>query len=89
MISVTLSYHRLIGWACHHAPCKFNALRLVMAATGIRSIRAALNMAAVVAIRHHPDIRNPYIRLLDQRKSNMSTLGAAMRTYLPQSTKNE
>lgn len=42
-------------------------------------IRAALYMAAVVAIRHNPDIRAQYQRLLARGKSKMSALGAAMR----------
>ncbi len=42
-------------------------------------IRAALYMAAVVAVRHNPDIRAQYLRLLARGKSKMSALGAAMR----------
>jgi transposase len=42
-------------------------------------VRAALYMAAVVAIRHNPDIRAQYQRLLAKGKSKMSALGAAMR----------
>jgi hypothetical protein len=36
-------------------------------------------MAAVVTIRHHPDIKAQYECLTSKGKSNMSALGAAMR----------
>lgn len=42
-------------------------------------IRAKLYMAAVVAIRHNPDIKAQYERLTRKGKSKMSALGAAMR----------
>lgn len=41
--------------------------------------RAKLYMAAVVAIRHNPDVRALYERLRARGKSKMSALGAAMR----------
>lgn len=41
--------------------------------------RAKLYMAAVVAIRHNPDVRDLYERLRARGKSKMSALGAAMR----------
>jgi transposase len=46
---------------------------------GNASIRAKLYMAAVVATRHNPDIKQQYERLLKSGKSKMSALGAAMR----------
>lgn len=46
---------------------------------GDARIRAKLYMAAVVAIRHNPDIRCQYNRLLKRGKSKMSAIGAAMR----------
>nr|WP_293618019.1 hypothetical protein [Salinisphaera sp.] len=36
-------------------------------------------MAAVVSVRHNPDIAAQYQRLLARGKSKMSALGAAMR----------
>lgn len=42
-------------------------------------LRAALYMAAVVAIRVNPDIRAQQTRLLGRGKAKMSTLGAEMR----------
>jgi transposase len=42
-------------------------------------LRAALYMAAVVAIRHNPDVRALYERLLARGKAKMSALCAAMR----------
>ena len=42
-------------------------------------LRAALYMAAVVAIKVNPDIRSQQARLLGRGKAKMSTLGAAMR----------
>jgi transposase len=42
-------------------------------------LRAALYMAAVVAIRHNPDVRALYERLLKRGKTKMSALCAAMR----------
>ena len=41
--------------------------------------RAKLYMAAVVAIRHNPDVKDLYERLLKRGKTKMSALGAAMR----------
>lgn len=42
-------------------------------------LRAALYMAAVAAIRHNPDVRALYERLLQRGKAKMSALCAAMR----------
>ena len=42
-------------------------------------LRAGLYMAAVVAIRHNPDVRALYERLLARGKAKMSALCAAMR----------
>lgn len=69
---------------------------------GDASVRRLLYMAAVVAIRHNPDVRALYQRLRARGKSKMSALGAAMRKlvhicygvlkhqrpYQPQSTLN-
>ncbi len=46
---------------------------------GDAKIRAKLYMAAVVAIQHNPDIKQQYERLLQNGKSKMAALGAAMR----------
>ena len=46
---------------------------------GDARIRGKLYMAAVVATRHNPDIRNQYKRLLRNGKSKKSALCAAMR----------
>jgi transposase len=46
---------------------------------GNPKLRAALYMAAVVAIRHNPDVRALYERLLKRGKTKMSALCAAMR----------
>ena len=46
---------------------------------GAPRIRAALYMAAVVAIRYNPHIRTLYERLLARGKAKMAALGAAMR----------
>lgn len=46
---------------------------------GDAAARAKLYMAAVVAIKHNPDIKRQYQRLLRNGKSKMSALGAAMR----------
>jgi transposase len=46
---------------------------------GDPKLRAALYMAAVVAIRHNPDVRALYQRLLQKGKAKMSALCAAMR----------
>ena len=42
-------------------------------------IRAKLYMAAMVSIRHNPDIRDQYQRLRRRGKSKMAAIGAAMR----------
>jgi transposase len=46
---------------------------------GSARVRAALYMAAVTAIRHNPDVRALYQRLLSRGKAKMSALCAAMR----------
>ncbi len=46
---------------------------------GNARVRAALYMAAVVAIRHNPDVRALYERLLQRGKAKLSALCAAMR----------
>lgn len=46
---------------------------------GNPKLRAALYMVAVVAIRHNPDVRALYERLLARGKAKMSALCAAMR----------
>lgn len=46
---------------------------------GDARVRAALYMAAVVAIRHNPDVRALYQRLIARGKAKMAALGAAMR----------
>ncbi len=46
---------------------------------GNSKIRAKLYMAAVVAIRYNPDIKDQYERLLKNGKTKMAALGAAMR----------
>jgi transposase len=46
---------------------------------GDAGLRRLLYMAAVVAIRHNPDVRALYQRLRASGKSKMSALGAAMR----------
>lgn len=46
---------------------------------GDSRIRAKLYMAAVTAIRHNPDIRVQYQRLLRSGKTKKSAIGAAMR----------
>ena len=46
---------------------------------GNARVRAALYMAAVTAIRHNPDVRALYERLLTRGKAKMSALCAAMR----------
>lgn len=47
--------------------------------TGPPKLRAVLYMAAVVAVRYNPHVKNLYDRLLARGKSKMSALGAAMR----------
>ena len=46
---------------------------------GDATIRAKLYMAAVVSIRHNPDIKQQYERLLRNGKAKMSAICAAMR----------
>ncbi|USE39397.1 IS110 family transposase [Endozoicomonas sp. SCSIO W0465] len=46
---------------------------------GPAHIRAKLYMAAVVAIKHNPDIKAQYQRLLSNGKTKMQAIGAAMR----------
>ncbi len=46
---------------------------------GPAKARAKLYMAAIVAIRHNPEIKNQYERLLVNGKTKMQALGAAMR----------
>ncbi len=46
---------------------------------GDAQVRRKLYMAAVTAIKHNPDIRRQYERLLRNGKTKMSALGAAMR----------
>lgn len=46
---------------------------------GPARMRAVLYMAAVVAVRYNPHIKDLYNRLLARGKSKMSALGAAMR----------
>lgn len=46
---------------------------------GDATVRAKLYMAAVVSIRHNPDIKRQYERLLKNGKSKLSAIGAAMR----------
>jgi len=47
--------------------------------TGNAKIRAKLYMAAIVAIKHNPDIKQQYERLLRKGKTKMAALCAAMR----------
>ncbi|MDO5654452.1 MAG: transposase [Brachymonas sp.] len=44
---------------------------------GPAKVRATLFMAAVVAVRHNPDVKALYERLLAKGKSKMSALGAS------------
>lgn len=53
--------------------------RPVMSKAGAGRLRAKLYMGAIVAIRHNPQIRAHYERLLARGKAKMSALGAAMR----------
>lgn len=46
---------------------------------GDAQVRAKLYMAAIVAIRHNPDIKQQYERLRANGKSSKSAIGAAMR----------
>lgn len=53
--------------------------RTTLSKNGSSRIRAMLYMAAVVAIRHNPDIKRQYERLLSAGKTKMQAIGAAMR----------
>ncbi len=53
--------------------------RAHLSKAGNAKIRAKLYMAAIVAIKHNPDIKQQYERLLKKGKSKMSALCAAMR----------
>lgn len=63
----------------HHESGSSVRGRARLSKTGDATIRAKLYMAAIVAIRHNPDIKKQYERLLKNGKSKMSALGAAMR----------
>ena len=53
--------------------------RARLSKAGNPQLRAALYMAAVVAVRFNPDIQRLYERLLARGKAKMAALGAAMR----------
>ncbi len=53
--------------------------RAKLSKAGPPRIRALLYMAAVVGIRHNPQVKAVYERLIDRGKSKMAALGAAMR----------
>jgi transposase len=53
--------------------------RARLSKAGNARVRAALYMAAVTAIRHNPDVRALYERLLTRGKAKMSALCATMR----------
>jgi len=53
--------------------------RTTLCKNGSGRIRAKLYMAATVAIKHNPDIKCQYERLLKAGKTKMQALGAAMR----------
>jgi transposase len=53
--------------------------RARLSKAGHARLRAILYMAAVVAIRHNPDVKVLYLRLLAKGKCKMSALGASMR----------
>jgi transposase len=53
--------------------------RAHLSKTGSPQIRAKLYFSALTAIRHNPQIKSLYERLLARGKSKMSALGAAMR----------
>jgi len=53
--------------------------RTTLCKNGSGRLRAVLYMAAIVAIRHNPDIKKQYERLLKAGKTKMQALGAAMR----------
>ena len=50
-----------------------------MSKQGSPKVRAKLYMPALVCIKHNPDIRAQYERLLKNGKSKMQAVGAAMR----------
>jgi transposase len=53
--------------------------RPTLSKAGNPRLRAALYMAAVAGVRHNPDLRAQYERLLGRGKAKMAALGAAMR----------
>lgn len=53
--------------------------RTTLCKNGSGRLRAKLYMGAIVAIRHNPDIKAQYQRLLRAGKTKMQALGAAMR----------
>ena len=53
--------------------------RTTLSKKGSGRIRAKLYMAAVVSIRHNPDIKYQYERLLKAGKTKMQAIGAAMK----------
>lgn len=53
--------------------------KTVLSKAGDARIRAKLYMGAVAAIKHNPDVRRLYERLLKKGKAKMLALGAAMR----------
>lgn len=53
--------------------------RARLSRAGPARIRAVLYMAAIVAARYNPHVRDVYERMLARGKSKMSALGAAMR----------
>ena len=55
------------------------ARRPHLSKAGNPRLRAALYMAAVVAVRFNPDVKALYERLLARGKPKMAALGAAMR----------
>jgi transposase len=75
--SSVAAYLGLVPVQYDSGTCVHRAPRLSKAGDG--ATRGALYMAAVVASRHNPDIRAHYNRMVDQGKSKMSALGAAMR----------
>lgn len=53
--------------------------RTTLCKNGSGRLRAVLYMAAIVATKHNPDIKQQYERLLKAGKTKMQALGAAMR----------
>ena len=53
--------------------------RTTLCKNGPGRLRAKLYMAAIVAIKHNPDIKRQYERLIKAGKTKMQALGAAMR----------